>query len=84
MHDHVWQLQEAKSKFSQLVDQALRDGPQTVTRRGVETVVVTSVEDYRRETHTARKLAGFFRRPPFFDRELDIERDRAPVRGVEL
>ena len=84
MHDHVWQLQEAKSKFSQLVDQALRDGPQTVTRRGVEAVVVTSIDDYRKRVHAATRLADFFRRPPFLDTELDIERDKAPLRGVEL
>ena len=84
MHDHVWQLQEAKSRFSQLVEQALRDGPQTITRRGIETVVVTSVEDYRRHKRSGMKLTGFFRQPPFFDTELDIERSRDPVRSVEL
>jgi prevent-host-death family protein len=44
----AWQLQEAKAKFSQLVQKALKEGPQTVTRHGEETVIVLSIEDYRR------------------------------------
>jgi len=37
---HTWALQDAKNRFSELVEQALHDGPQMVTRRGKETVVV--------------------------------------------
>ena len=29
-----WQLQDAKNRFSEIVNKALRDGPQVVTRRG--------------------------------------------------
>jgi len=36
----VWQLQEAKNKFSEVVDEALKHGPQVITKRGVETVIV--------------------------------------------
>ncbi|HTA86501.1 MAG TPA: type II toxin-antitoxin system prevent-host-death family antitoxin [Silvibacterium sp.] len=31
-----WQLQDAKARFSEFLDTALREGPQVVTRRGVE------------------------------------------------
>ena len=43
-----WQLREAEQKFSQLVQRALDEGPQVVTRRGGEAVVVLSVEEFRR------------------------------------
>lgn len=43
-----WQLQVAKSKFSELVNQARTDGPQIVTRRGEAVVVVIAVEEWRR------------------------------------
>ena len=43
-----WQLQEAKQKLSAVVDRALSEGPQTITRHGVETAVVVSVAEYRR------------------------------------
>ena len=44
----AWQLQDAKAKFSELVQKALDEGPQTATRHGKETVVVLSVKDYAR------------------------------------
>jgi prevent-host-death family protein len=44
----AWQLQEAKAKFSQVVQKALDEGPQTVTRHGKEVAVLLSAEDYRK------------------------------------
>ena len=41
-----WPLQDAKNKFSQVVDSALQGTPQVVTRRGVPVVVVVSAEQY--------------------------------------
>lgn len=46
-----WQVQEAKARFSELIDAALRDGPQVVTRRGVETAVVIPIEQWRQIEH---------------------------------
>ena len=45
---HTWQLQEAKSRFSEVVDLTLKEGPQLVTRRGKEAVVILAAKDYRR------------------------------------
>ena len=42
-----WQLQEAKQHFSELVRRALDEGPQVVTRRGEETVVVVLLREHR-------------------------------------
>ena len=42
-----WALQDAKNRFSALVDAALRGEPQTVTRRGAPAVVVLAVDDYK-------------------------------------
>ena len=39
MKDTIWQLQEAKNRFSEVVNKALEEGPQTVTRHGEEIVV---------------------------------------------
>ena len=41
-----WQLQTAKAKFSELVQKATEEGPQTVTRRGKPAVVVLSAEQF--------------------------------------
>ena len=44
----VWQVQEAKAQFSALLDRCEVEGPQVVTRRGVETAVVVPIEEWRR------------------------------------
>jgi antitoxin Phd len=41
-----WQLQDAKSRFSELIDDTLEKGPQVVTRRGIDTAVVVSIEQW--------------------------------------
>lgn len=43
----VWQIQEAKQRFSEVVRRALAEGPQTVTRRGQQVVVVVAADRYR-------------------------------------
>lgn len=42
-----WQLQEAKAKLSEVIDTAEKDGPQIITRRGVETAVVVPIHEWR-------------------------------------
>ena len=46
--NRVWQLQEAKNKLSEVVDEAMQNGPQLITRRGLEAAVVISFADYRK------------------------------------
>ncbi len=57
----VWQLQEAKNKFSEVVEEAITNGPQVITRRGVETAIVLSYGDYRSLLLKRKKLSTFFR-----------------------
>ncbi len=45
-----WALQDAKNRFSEVVEAALRGEPQVVTRRGIETAVVISHDEYTRLT----------------------------------
>lgn len=77
---HAWQLQEAKNRFSEVVEKALERGPQVITRRGVETAVVLGYADYRRMVLDRRKLSDFFRESPLAGVELDPERDRSAAR----
>ena len=80
----IWQLQEAKTKFSQVVNEALARGPQVVTRRGEEVVVIISKEEYGRLKKSQSSLLEFFRQSPLVGVELDLERDRTYPRDVEL
>jgi antitoxin Phd len=43
-----WQLQRAKSHFSELIDAVLEKGPQVVTRRGMDAAVVVSIDEWRK------------------------------------
>jgi antitoxin Phd len=44
----TWQLQDARARFIEFLDASLRDGPQVVTRRGVEIAVLVSIDQWRR------------------------------------
>ena len=44
----VWQVQDAKARFSELLATSLAEGPQIVTKRGVETAVLVPIEHWRR------------------------------------
>ena len=50
----TWQLQEAKAKFSELVDKTEKEGAQIITRRGIETVVILPVSEWKRLSASAR------------------------------
>lgn len=49
-----WQVQEAKARFSELIEASSRDGPQIVTRRGVETAVVVPIDEWRKLEKVAK------------------------------
>ena len=79
-----WQLQEAKNRFSEVVDKAVRNGPQVVTKRGVETVVVMSVKEYQNLNRPKSSLVDFFKKSPLKGAGLDLERNKDLAREVEL
>ncbi len=81
---NLWQLQDAKSRFSELVERTLRNGAQIVTRRGKKVVVMLSYEEYRRLTAPQRNLAQFLLQSPLAGAELNIERDQSLPREVDL
>lgn len=49
-----WKLQDAKARFSELLDTVLKKGPQVVTRRGVEAAVLVPMEEWRRLQQASR------------------------------
>jgi prevent-host-death family protein len=79
-----WQLQEAKNKFSEVVRKATEEGPQTVTKHGRDSVVVVSVEDYKRIERPETSLVEFFQNSPLASVELNVDRDKSPARDVSL
>jgi prevent-host-death family protein len=49
-----WQVQDAKARFSELLDATIKNGPQVVTRRGIETAVLVPIEEWRRLRDSSR------------------------------
>ena len=78
-----WPIQDAKAHFSEVIERAQNEGPQTITRHGTDRAVLLSVEDYRalageKPDFKAHLLGG----PKVED--FPIERDRDTGRSVDL
>lgn len=75
-----WQLQEAKNRFTEVVERAIKVGPQTVTKDGKDAVVIVSGEQYQRRTETAKRqtqsLAAFLLPSPLSGARLRVRRSR--------
>ncbi len=81
---NIWQLQEAKNKFSNLVDKAHHDGPQFVTKHGKESVVILAIEDYQKLSKPTSDLLSFFKSSPLSGIDLGLARDKSPSRDIKL
>jgi prevent-host-death family protein len=80
---HIWQLQEAKAKLTQLIKDS-KDDIQIISRHGVKEVVVMSMEKYKELTSTGKDIVSFFKKSPLNGVELDITRDKSLMRGSDL
>jgi prevent-host-death family protein len=79
-----WPVATAKARLSELIDHAVADGPQTITRNGRETVVVVSVAEWERKTKRTGNLADFFAASPLRGSGLSIEREAEHPEPIEL
>ena len=83
-----WPLQDARDHLSEVVQRALLEGPQRITRHGKETVVVVSADQYARLTAPAVSLVEFFRTSPLAEtlreHDMDFERLRDEPRDLDL
>jgi prevent-host-death family protein len=80
---HTWQLQEAKSRFSEVVDLTLKEGPQMVTRRGEEAVVILAAHDYWRLNGQTTRLMDCLLNAPRGE-PLALERSGEAIRDLVL
>ncbi len=78
-----WQVQEAKSRFSEVVEEARNRGPQIITKHGIERAVVLSVEDFRALTAHKPGLKEYLLGGPKVD-DFEIERDRDTGHEIAL
>jgi prevent-host-death family protein len=79
-----WTVASAKARFSELIDKARSDGPQTVTRNGKPAVVLVSSEEWERRTARKDNLFDFLRNSPLRGLDLDLERIDEQPRDLDL
>lgn len=80
----TWALQDAKNRFSEVVENALHGKPQVVTRHGEEVVVVVAAKDFKKLSRPKTSLRTFFCRSPLYGEVLDVDRSDDTGRDVDL
>lgn len=79
-----WPLAEAKQKLSEVIDCAVSTGPQFISKRGIETAVVLSAEDYKKlSEEEAENFKSYLLSGPSLE-GLDLSRDMSPARKIDL
>jgi prevent-host-death family protein len=79
-----WSVAKAKAELSAVIDRALKEGPQIITRNGRTAVVVVSAEEWERKKKRKGNLAEFFASSPLRDSGLKVRRAKTKARPVQL
>lgn len=84
MSSQIWTVAEAKAKFSEIIDRAMSEGPQTITRKGRTAAVLVGAEEWQRKTTRIGNLAEFFAASPLRGAGLKLRRSKQSPRKVRL
>ena len=81
----AWQVYDAKARFSEFLDATLKEGPQIITKRGVEAAVLISIEEWKRLRNSTRPNIKDILLDPNGPHDLDIPpRRRLRFRPVDF
>jgi prevent-host-death family protein len=80
----VWQLQEAKARFSEVIKKAKKEGPQSITVYGEATAFVISKEDYERLKRPRVSFVEFMSSSPLYGLELEFKREQTLARKGDI
>lgn len=83
MADHAWTVAEAKAKFSEVIEKANSEGPQTITRNGRRAAVLVAIKEWERRTKRKGSLVDFFAASPLRGSGIKLERLPIRLRKVE-
>jgi len=78
-----WRLAEAKNRFSEVVNRALSEGPQTVSRRN-DSVVILSQQEYDRLSGKRPGFKEFLLKHTAPLDDIELSRDKSPMRDIDL
>jgi prevent-host-death family protein len=79
-----WTVVDAKAKFSEMIERAMSEGPQTITRNGRTAAVVVGAEEWQRKTTRVGNLAEFFAGSPLRESGLKTRRLKQRPRKINL
>jgi antitoxin Phd len=79
----VWQVQEAKTRLSKVIEEANSKGPQIISRHGSERAVILSIADYRSLTAHKPNLKEYLLGGPKLD-SFEVKRSRDTGRKINL
>ncbi|MFY9844595.1 MAG: type II toxin-antitoxin system Phd/YefM family antitoxin [Terriglobales bacterium] len=83
MSSQNWTVAEAKAKFSAMIERAMSEGPQTITRHGRTAAIVVGAEEWQRKTTRVGNLAEFFAQSPLRGSGLKLRRSKQrPERSI--
>lgn len=82
--ENIWQIQEAKAKFSEVIENANEYGFQTITKNGEPIAVILSKKEYDQMTLPKNSFIEFFRDAPYPEIELESIRSKDLPRKVNL
>ena len=77
-------MQEAKARLSEVIKQAKKEGPQTITMRGEPTAVVLSKDEYERLKHPKRNFVDFMGKSPLYGVDIDLKREQTLTRESDI
>lgn len=77
-----WEIKEGKARFDELIERALTDGPQIVTRHGKAVAVLVPADEYRRLRTRGKSLRAMLASAPLAS--VKISRSRDGARAVDL
>ena len=84
MDTGTWTVAQAKAKLSEVIENALAHGPQTITRNGRRTAVIVDAEEWERRTKRSGSLADFFKASPLRGSGLKVRRSKDRLRPSDL
>lgn len=84
MGSQNWTVAEAKAKFSEIIERAMTEGPQTITRNGRTAAMVVGAEEWQQKTKRVGNLAEFFAESPLRGSGLKVRRFKGRPRKISL
>lgn len=81
----IWQVQEAKQRFSEVLRRALETAePQIITRHGEEIAVIIDIREYHQLRGVSVSFMDYLHAEPLLDDDLEIDRSRELPGEIDL